>query len=154
MKKQVMAKAGVEPSTLKRRSINRALLSSSLTLERILVPVDFSACSEKALHYATAFARQFKVNLVLLHVVEIFPIDYVLGLTTDTEESKQLVARAEAELSHLSFQCPSGRKWGIQTMVRLGKPYQEIVKAARECRVQHGDTRLHRIFALSTRQHC
>src|SRR5690348_1133797 len=39
-------------------------------IAKILVPVDFSECSKKALAYAASFARRFKAELVLLHVVE------------------------------------------------------------------------------------
>jgi hypothetical protein len=40
-----------------------------LQLKHILVPVDFSACSHKALQYAVSFARQFSADVMLLHVV-------------------------------------------------------------------------------------
>jgi len=43
-------------------------------LKKILVPVDFSPCSAKALTYAAAFARQSHAEIILLHVVE--PIAY------------------------------------------------------------------------------
>jgi hypothetical protein len=42
-------------------------------LQRILVPVDFSDCSSKALQYAVPFAKQFGAALILLHVVEPYP---------------------------------------------------------------------------------
>lgn len=119
-----------------RRDSKRALVRRPLKLTRILVAVDFSACSKKALQYAAAFAEQFKARLLVLHVVELYPIDYVFGVTTDTAESKRLLQRAEAELARLSRQYPRRRRMGIQTSVRLGKPYQEIVKAAREHRAQ------------------
>ncbi|MEO8429280.1 MAG: universal stress protein, partial [Verrucomicrobiota bacterium] len=38
-------------------------------LKKILVPVDFSQCSEKALQYAIPFARQFGATITLLNVV-------------------------------------------------------------------------------------
>jgi nucleotide-binding universal stress UspA family protein len=40
------------------------------TIDRILVPVDFSAHSEKALRYATTIAKRFSARVELLHVVE------------------------------------------------------------------------------------
>ncbi len=43
-----------------------------LPLKRILVPVDFSRTSIKALHYAVPIAKQFGARLSLLHVIE-FP---------------------------------------------------------------------------------
>ena len=47
-----------------------------LKLKQILVPTDFSDCSEKALRYALAFAQQFQADLVLLHVIELYPCPY------------------------------------------------------------------------------
>ncbi len=123
-------------STPAGRHFKPALVRQPLKLQRILVPVDFSACSKKALQYAAAFAEQFKARLLVLHVVELYPIDYVFGVTTDTVESKRLLQRAEAELARVRRQYPNRRRWSIQTSVRLGKPYQEIVKAAREHRAQ------------------
>src|SRR5436190_2528440 len=41
-----------------------------LKLKKILVPVDFSECSKKALQYAVPFAKQFGAELVLLHMIE------------------------------------------------------------------------------------
>src|SRR6266404_9085854 len=42
-------------------------------LKKILVPVDFSECSIKALLYATALAKQFGAELTLMNVVELYP---------------------------------------------------------------------------------
>jgi len=39
-------------------------------LKKILVPLDFSDCSKKALQYAIPFAKQFGAELELVHVVE------------------------------------------------------------------------------------
>src|SRR5262245_64738800 len=40
------------------------------SLNRILVPIDFSAHSEKAIRYATTLAKKFGARLTLLHVIE------------------------------------------------------------------------------------
>jgi nucleotide-binding universal stress UspA family protein len=40
------------------------------TITRILVPTDFSACSDTAIHYAADLAAHFRASLELLHVVE------------------------------------------------------------------------------------
>src|SRR6185503_6587397 len=39
-------------------------------LKQILVPMDFSENSRKALRYAERFAEEFEASIVLLHVVE------------------------------------------------------------------------------------
>ena len=49
-------------------------LAPRLKLKKILVPVDFSECSEKALQYAIAFAKQFDAELILVHVVEPYAV--------------------------------------------------------------------------------
>lgn len=41
-----------------------------LTLKRILVPVDFSECSRRALKYAGALASRLNAQITLLHVVK------------------------------------------------------------------------------------
>jgi nucleotide-binding universal stress UspA family protein len=40
------------------------------TLDRILVPVDFSKASDRAIRYATTLANKFGARVSLLHVVE------------------------------------------------------------------------------------
>jgi universal stress protein A len=44
--------------------------SALINLTRILVPVDFSPLSKKALHYATRMACEFGAQVNVLHVVE------------------------------------------------------------------------------------
>lgn len=51
-------------------------LSRPVTLERILVPVDFSDCSLDAFEYAVEVAQQAKASVMLLHVLE--PVSYGL----------------------------------------------------------------------------
>src|SRR5256885_14603057 len=41
------------------------------SLKDILVPIDFSDCSKKALRYAVPFAKQFGATITLLHVVHV-----------------------------------------------------------------------------------
>lgn len=49
--------------------LSAAAGASPFKLKTILVPVDFSKCSKKALQYALPFAKQFNAAVVLLHVV-------------------------------------------------------------------------------------
>jgi len=55
------------------------VLLRPVTLERILVPVDFSDCSLDALEYAVLVAQQAKASLMFLHVLE--PVSYGLDFT-------------------------------------------------------------------------
>ena len=94
-------------------------------LKQILVPVDFSECSKKALQYAVAFAEQFDAELTLLHVVpanppvsEIGPVEVVTveEATREMEEVKATVGPALAS----------------QSVVRQGEPYAEIISTAKQ----------------------
>ncbi len=62
----------MEPADIEEESV----LSRPVSLERILVPVDFSDCSLDALEYAAVVAQQAKASLMLLHVLE--PVSYGL----------------------------------------------------------------------------
>jgi universal stress protein A len=44
--------------------------TAPFALRTILVPIDFSECSKKALLYALPLARQFGARLILLHVAQ------------------------------------------------------------------------------------
>jgi universal stress protein A len=44
--------------------------SNGISLKRILVPVDFSPLSKKALHYAARMAQEFGAEVNIFHVVE------------------------------------------------------------------------------------
>jgi nucleotide-binding universal stress UspA family protein len=61
--------------------------SRPVTLERILVPVDFSDCSLDALAYASVVAQQAGASLMLLHVLE--PVSYGLDFTLDFSRTRQ-----------------------------------------------------------------
>ncbi len=43
---------------------------AGITLKRILVAIDFSPLSKKALHYALRFAAEFGAGVMLLHVID------------------------------------------------------------------------------------
>ena len=120
---------------------------SPFQLKKILVPIDFSACSRKALQYALPLARQFGAELVLLHVVPptyystdlsytapVFPEDEVRDFT-----AQKLAALTAAQIGD---QVPG------RSVVRIGQPVHEIVETARELKIDliivstHGNTGL------------
>ena len=123
--------------------------SSIFELETILVPVDFSDCSKKALQYAIPFAKQFGAELILMHVVE----PYV----TVPEMGPIEVATAEqGEASLKELQKTVGDGVHCYTTLRTGMPCLEIVKAAQELRADlivistHGRRGLTRVVFGST----
>ena len=97
---------------------------------RILVPIDFSEHSNKALRYALAFAKQFDAEVTLVHIVEqmVYPGDWMYPpmAVTDfaAEKREEMVARLQA------LDAGSGVK--TQHIVRLGRAWQEIIEIAEE----------------------
>ncbi len=94
---------------------------ADLKPKRLLVPVDFSACSAHALEHARRLAEQFSGRLILLHVMEPPP-----GL----DENNQATLQAERERledfgrRHVAHQVP------VETLVRMGHAHSEITDTA------------------------
>lgn len=97
---------------------------------KILVPVDFSEHSQKALRYALAFASQFGAQVTLVHIVEqmVYPGDWMYPPLAVTEfapkKREQMLERLRA------MDAGSGVK--TQHIVRLGRAWQEVVEVAKE----------------------
>ena len=104
---------------------------SPFRLRKILVPIDFSDCSRKALHYALPFAREFGAQIVLLHVVQA-AYDYggEFGPVVFPELESEWRARSETELRELARK-ELGEEIESQVVVRAGQPSAEIVEVAR-----------------------
>lgn len=117
-------------------------------LKRILVPVDFSPCSEKALAYAVPFARQFGAELTLLHVVQPYPPIAEMGpVDTDVvQEAKQDLEKLRAQVG-IPPAC---------SLLRVGDPDLEILDAAKTLGIDliilstHGRTGLGHLLLGST----
>ena len=104
-----------------------------MQLRRILVPIDFSEHSKKALHYAVAFARTHGAQLVLLHVLELplYPVSFGVGPATIPPVSEDLRQAVNRHLETLRLDdVPS--EIGSEALVREGRPFFEICVCARE----------------------
>lgn len=119
-----------------RESINRFSAKNSagahLKLQRILVPVDFSHESAKAMRYAVTLARQFDAAITLVHVVE--PAYGPTGIA-DTGEPKPVpererIARAKTKLGALGHKI-LGPCRIVETVIRSGLAFFEITEAAK-----------------------
>ncbi|NWF73338.1 MAG: universal stress protein [Nitrospirae bacterium] len=104
-------------------------LSRPVTLERILVPVDFSDCSLDALEYAVVVAQQAKASLKLLHVLEpvSYGLDFSFGGSKAREQERKSWTKRMAELisSHQHFLVP------MESQLRGGLPADSILDSAR-----------------------
>jgi len=155
----VVVKLGAKESQLpgQTRSKETAPLPA-FKLKKILVPVDFSQCSQKALQYAIPFARQFGAALTLFNVVPGYLPVPEMGVVDVSLMETQMHQAAERELAALKQRHVAS---GIATecVVRLGNPYHEIVVAAKEMNMDliilstHGRTGLKYVFMGSTAEH-
>ncbi|SDL91430.1 Nucleotide-binding universal stress protein, UspA family [Catalinimonas alkaloidigena] len=101
-------------------------------MKKILVPLDFSAPSQQALHLAAQLARKASASLELMHVVEL-PPTYAYGayslaqgnLLTDWEEQA-------GQMLDTLRQNPDYADLTLHTFVDIGTPTQRIVQRARQ----------------------
>jgi nucleotide-binding universal stress UspA family protein len=104
---------------------------SPFTLKRILVPIDFSDCSKKALRYAVALAKQFGARLHLVYVGQGYYLAPELGtLDMSAAETGEKSATA-GKLAALATEEVSPRI-PVDVSVRNGHTGTEIVRAASE----------------------
>jgi nucleotide-binding universal stress UspA family protein len=110
-------------------------------IEKILVPLDFSPASVEALDYAVWLAKQFRAAIHLLHV---YPPDEASapGAGHLLFQSAEAIERLNEELTGIHRKhVPTFRPENCH--IRGGRPYEEIVRLAREIDAD--------LIALSTR---
>ena len=132
--KPVSKSATIQPKRgavrVAKKFTQRSTESNIPGLRSILVPVDFSSESKKALRYAVSLARQFGAKLTLLNVVERtgFPDFATYPLIMEDDKVMKSV-RGRLEL--LSKQEGLEPKLIEKFLVRQGVPFHEITEAAR-----------------------
>jgi Universal stress protein UspA and related nucleotide-binding proteins len=99
--------------------------------QRILVPVDFSDSSARALHHAAERAAESGGSLIIVHVV---PADYGwsgIGRDESRDLDRSLQRQAADRLRAFADE-HVGHNVAADLEVRIGQPAEEIVAAARE----------------------
>ena len=157
MKINPASKRGKGADQLRRQP--RCLLTEACPhkLKQILVPIDFSDCSRKALRYAVPVAERFGAQLLLLYVIETNVLPAELGYVP-FEAKRARIASAQAALEELAQRTEQalGTHFVRQITVRNGIPWQEITAAARALDVDlivlstHGYTGIKHILMGST----
>lgn len=109
------------------------LVPQILHLNKVLVPIDFSDTSKKALHYALRFAEQFGCEITLLHIVEQATpmVGAPLGIEVFPQLPDDSIA-AKKELVALAARSRTNGSNSIRSMIRIGHAPNEITKAAKE----------------------
>ncbi len=97
-------------------------ITTDLQVQNILVPIDFSACSRKALWYATNVARIYNAKLTLVYVVS-----PQLGMPQRLRQEALHLAKCEMKefQAHLESK-PAWRGIQYQALVRPGKSWNVI----------------------------
>jgi nucleotide-binding universal stress UspA family protein len=127
----------------------------SLKFNRILVPIDFSRPSLKAIPYALAISRQFGADVHLLHVTDVAqqppPTLLTLPLVPQSQWDQRLMKRLEALVQKYRI---DGKVSALEP--RVGTAYEEICAVARDLNARlivvatHGYTGYKRMYLGST----
>jgi universal stress protein A len=103
--------------------------NKSLSLRRILVPIDFSKNARRPLRYAIPLAAQFGASITLLHVIK--PVVYPTEMAIVVTNEKIAVNASRRHLAELGQKLIPEKLCG-NMIVRGGQPYFEIAEVARE----------------------
>jgi nucleotide-binding universal stress UspA family protein len=138
-----------------RKLRQRRATSQSRRFNRILVPIDFSRPSLKAIPYALVISRKFGPEVHLLHVVDTTqyppPTLLTLPMVPQAELNRRLLKRLKALA--LKYR-PNDKVSALE--LRIGRAYEEICAAARELNADlivittHGYTGYKHMFLGST----
>jgi nucleotide-binding universal stress UspA family protein len=101
-----------------------------ITLKTILVPSDFSECSEEALRYGLELARRFNASLHLLHVVQ-DPITMPWAAEGFSAPLFEVVDEWEKQaLDRLKAAVPDADRDRVTVAAMVATPYAEILAYA------------------------
>jgi nucleotide-binding universal stress UspA family protein len=102
-----------------------------MKLKKILVPVDFSRCSETAFRYAKLMATKFSARINMIHVVDKRYVEKLAELNSESEDevSKKLCLQAKKNLERFSAGNDS-EKLVAEKVVTVGTPFQTIALKA------------------------
>jgi universal stress protein A len=104
---------------------------------KILVPTDFSECSDRALEQALDIAKEYKAKVFLLHVVRaevLYGID--TGVITDEGLWQQMkdsqLAGSKKRLQNQIDKFQQAKEVEVVTTIRHGIPYEKILEEGEE----------------------
>lgn len=131
------------------------LVPSLIELKSIVVPIDFSATSRKALAYAVRLAEQFGGRITLVNVIEPIaaPEFAAVSMLIENDTAKKA---AKAKLEDLVKELKIPSRLVEKVLVRFGAPFAEITTAARTLKADliilttHGYTGLKHVLMGST----
>lgn len=116
--------------TVRGTKTNRVQINvDRISFSHVLVPMDFSACADRALVYAGKLAEQFGAHIRLLHVDEQALSASVSPVSSPEEKNRQVQLRRRLRRRMLML-----RRHDIQTdvVIKVGSPGKAILTQAKE----------------------
>jgi nucleotide-binding universal stress UspA family protein len=102
-------------------------------MNRILVPTDFSECAQRAVVYGADLAASLSIPLVLIHAYPVpalpVPDGFVIMKPADVAD---MLSRHESGLAAARAHALAHGAREVSTVLVEGRPWQEIVKYAKE----------------------
>lgn len=102
-----------------------------MELHKLLVPVDFSRCSETAFRYAKLMATKFSARINMIHVVDKRYVEKIAELNGESEDevSKKLSLQAKKNLERF---LANNNSEGLvaEKIIMVGIPFQAIALRA------------------------
>ncbi len=111
-----------------------------IALRHILVPTDFSEPSVIALKYAKALAENFKSSVHLLHVLDEAALSYSWLVTEGAmpppaDQREEEMLKSVRDKLNKALPEAEGEKVRAQLVTRTGSPFVEIIRYAREKKI-------------------
>ena len=105
----------------------------SSEVRQILIPIDFGDQSLIALRQSYNLARVTKSQITLLHVIDVDFLTTIQSLVTSKDDyEEEFLSESESKLKELAAQVKAEASVEVNTLIKTGKVYDEIVEAAGE----------------------
>jgi nucleotide-binding universal stress UspA family protein len=156
MKKRSLKRKLPPKQTAAKQKRQAAQTAARIILNHILVPIDFSDNSKKALRYALPLAEKFNAGITVIYVVEpaVFPSDFGFGQMSFPDVEKEMYEKAEAELRQIVADLNTKVK--VKPVIKSGIPFVEVTTFASDEQADliiiatHGRTGVEHILFGST----
>jgi nucleotide-binding universal stress UspA family protein len=110
----------------------------TLTIKKILIPVDFSATSLKALDYAVMLAKLTNAEITLLHVIENIGVttDMVFAAIPKSEAyDNKLIKISDNNLAEYADKMKRKGVTNVKTISVIGRTHREVIRLSKKLRV-------------------
>lgn len=106
-----------------------------IKFEKVLFPFDFSELSRHALRYACSFVETYEAELHVLHVLD-EACQYWMAMGPNSipvgPPPEELLAASKQEMVKFVQQHLADAAFPVKAEVRIGRPFMEIIRYARE----------------------